>query len=114
MTAWLIAANTKIYDVFGAFEQNETYWPMNAKIEIGDSIYIYLVVPHKQIGFVCGVLGTGYDLADIFDYVAPFIKGGAGKRPDGKPFMKLGATRTLALALESDSALSLPRLRETG
>jgi len=35
MTAWLIAESTKIYDVFGAFAQDESYWPMNAKMSIG-------------------------------------------------------------------------------
>jgi len=51
-----------------------------------DVIIIFLAAPHKQVGFVCDVLGTGYDLDEIFDHVAPFIKGGAERRSGGKPF----------------------------
>ena len=112
MSSWLIPANTKFYDVFAAFEQDETYWPMNAKISSGDTTYIYLAAPFKQVGFVCEVLGTGYDLVKIRDQVAPFIKGDVGNGPGAKPFMKLRATCTVPIAAAGD--LSLGRLRENG
>lgn len=112
MSSWLIPANTKFYKVFLAFQQDETYWPMNAKISLGDAAYIYLAAPFKQIGFVCEVLGTGYDLAEIREQVAPFIKGAVGKGSGAKPFMKLQATCTLPI--EAESALSLRNLRENG
>lgn len=112
MSSWLIPANIKFYDVFLAFEQDETYWPMNARISPGDTAYIYLAAPSKQIGFACDVLGTGYDLVKIHDQIAPFIKGDVADGPSAKPFMKLSATRTVPI--ESESALSLGKLRENG
>jgi hypothetical protein len=112
MTSWLIPANTKIYDVFSAFAQDETYWPMNAKLSTNDTVFIYLAAPYKQIGFCCDVLETGYDLAKIYDQVAPFIKGEARETPSPKPFMKLKATGTMPL--DSQSVLSLSKLRENG
>lgn len=112
MSSWLIPANTKFYDVFSAFAQDETYWPMNAKISVGDTVYIYLAAPFKQIGFACDVLGTGYDLVEVRDQVAPFIKGDLDNGPEAKPFMKLGATR--AMLVKPESVLSLGRLRENG
>lgn len=112
MTTWLIAANTNIYDVFGALAQDETYWPMNGKMVAGDAAYIYLAAPHKQIGFLCDVLETGFDMAEIIDHIAPFIKGDASDGPSGKPFMKLGATQTVTL--EPHGALSLDQMRQNG
>lgn len=112
MSSWLIPANTKFYDVFPAFARDETYWPMNAKLSPGDTVYIYLAAPFKQIGFACDVLGTGYDLIDIRDQVIPFLKGDVGNGPNAKPFMKLGATRTMLI--NPESALSLGNLRKNG
>jgi len=112
MSSWLIPANTKLYDVFSAFAQGVTYWPMSAKIVAGDTLYIYLAAPQKQIGFVCGVLGTGYDLENIKDQIAPFIKGALADSSGAKPFMKL-ATRQ-SFAIDPDGLLSLDRLRENG
>lgn len=85
---------------------------MSAKIVAGDTLFIYLAAPHKQIGFVCDVLATGYDLVNIKDHIAPFIKGVAANSPSAKPFMKL-ATRQ-SFALDPDGLLSLNRLRENG
>lgn len=112
MSSWLIPANTKFYDVFAAFARDDTYWPMNAKLSQGDTVYIYLAAPYKQIGFACDVLETGYDLADIRDQVIPFIKGDVDGGPTAKPFMKLGGAR--AVPIDPDSLLSLGRLREHG
>lgn len=112
MTSWLIPANTKFYDVFSAFALSETYWPMNAKVMTQDIVYIYLAAPFKQIGFRCKVLGARYDLAAIHDQVNPFIRGDLDQDPSSKPFMKLGSTR--AVPIESDTALSLSKLRDNG
>ena len=112
MTSWLIPANTEFYDVFAAFECAETYWPMNAKVAPGDTIYIYLASPHKQIGFVCDVLGAGYRWADIRGAVLGFVKGNPDTEPTEKPFMKLAA-RT-HVPIDAGGALSLAKLRENG
>lgn len=112
MTHWLIPANTKFYDVFAAFAQSETYWPMNAKISGGDVLYIYLAAPHKQIGFVCNVLATGFDMTEIIEEVRPFIKGEPDGKGPSKPFMKLKATQSIPL--QENSSLSLQNLRVHG
>ncbi|MBL4645178.1 MAG: hypothetical protein JKY99_01830 [Rhizobiales bacterium] len=112
MTHWLVPANTKFYDVFAAFEQPHTYWPMNGKFAPRDIAYIYLAAPHKQIGFVCEVLEIGFDLDKIIDHVRPFIKGEVDGNSPQKPFMKLKAIQTLAL--EADSPLALGHLKQNG
>lgn len=112
MSSWLVQANTRFYDVFAAFVQDETYWPMNAKISLTDTVFIYLAAPFKQIGFACDVFGTGYDLVDIHNQIAPFIKGDVGDGTATKQFMKLRATWTVPI--EVNSALSLGKLRKNG
>ena len=112
MSHWLIPANTKFYDVFSAFEQNETYWPLNARIVSGDTAYIYLSAPYKQIGFICSVLATGYDMDEIIDDVLPFIKGKPGRKSPSKPFMKLKATQSIRV--DGNCALSLRYLKQNG
>ena len=111
-THWLIPANTKFYDVFAAFGREETYWPMNAKIAAGDVVYIYLAAPYKQIGFVCDVLETGFDVDEIIEDLRGFIKGEAGGDGPAKPFMKLKALRSLPI--EKNGVLGLANLRENG
>ena len=112
MTNWLIPANTKFYDVFAAFKLAETYWPMNAKIMNGDTLYIYLAAPYKQIGYVCQVIETGYDLDNIIDEVKLLIKGDIKEDGPKKPFMKLKPIQTLEIS--ENSPLSLNHLRENG
>jgi hypothetical protein len=51
MTYWLYPANTKYYDVLGAFSERIAYWPAKTKVAVGDSVLIYLSAPYKQIGF---------------------------------------------------------------
>ena len=112
MASWLIPANTKFYDVSSAFALNETYWPMNAKISIGDTVYIYLTAPFRQIGYRCEVLGTEFDLDSVRAHVTLFIKGDVSQGSDAKPFMKLGST--FAVPISAEGALSLSRLQENG
>ncbi len=112
MSHWLIPANTKFYDVFSAFNQDETYWPVNAKISPGDGVYIYLAAPHKQIGFFCSVLTTGHEMDKIINEVLPFIKGKPDNKGPSKPFMKLKTVQSIRL--EENSALSLENLRRNG
>ncbi len=112
MSHWLIPANTKFYDVFSAFKQDQTYWPVNAKISPGDGVYLYLAAPHNQIGFFCNVLTTDHQLDEVINEVLPFIKGRADESGPSKPFMKLKTVQSIAL--EENSALSLENLRQNG
>ena len=74
MTHWIVPANTKFYDVMDAFKQIETYSPVNSKVSVGDTVYIYLAAPYKQIGFVCDVLDVGLDQDSILKHIRPFFK----------------------------------------
>ena len=74
MAYWLIPANPKFYDVFGAFSEPDTYWPINVNVSIADTVYLYLTAPYKQIGFVCAVLETNIDQESILERIRPFFK----------------------------------------
>lgn len=112
MSHWLIPANTKFYDVFSALKQDKTYWPMSAKISCGDSVYIYLTAPYKQIGFICDVLETDIDMNDIIEHVRTFIKGDTKDDKPSKPFMKIKPVQSIEI--NENSALSLTYLKENG
>ena len=109
---WLYPANTRFYDVLGAFARPQTFWPVNSKVEPGDVIYIYLAAPHQQIAFVCDVVETGFDLDQIIDDLRPFFKGDMGDGKPGKTFMKLARTSTIAL--QTSSPLSYQYLKQNG
>lgn len=112
MTSWLYPANVKFYDVLGAFAAPETYWPMNSKVEVDDLIYIYLAVPHKQIGFICKILEVGYEQDEIIDQITPYFKGDGKDGKSGKKFMKLQTVKSLKLKDDSFTAYGL--LKENG
>lgn len=112
MSHWLIPANTKFYDVFSAFKQDEVYWPVNARISSGDIVYIYLSAPYKQVGFICNVLTTDHNMDEIIDSVHPFIKGDAHKDGPSKPFMKLKTLQSIPI--DENSVLSLKNLKQNG
>jgi hypothetical protein len=112
MTHWLFPANTKRYDVFSAFNENETYWPMNAKVLTGDVIYIYLAAPYQQIGFVCEVLDTGFELDNIIEKIQPFFKNEIGNKKPSKSFMKLQTI--LKIPIENEMLLAYKFLKQNG
>ena len=109
---WLYPANTKFYDVLGAFKEAATYWPLNSKVSVGDTVFIYLAAPHKQITFVCDVLDVGLEESEVIEFVRPFFK---GKNHDERPqifFMKLQVSS--AIPLGSDSPLAYKYLKKNG
>ncbi len=112
MTHWLYPANTKYYDVLGALAEEETFWPMNTKVETGDVVLIYLAAPYKQIGFLCEVAGTGFTSDMVMPYVRSFIKGSPSQEKAAKPFMKLRPT--LSIPLDKESPLGLSHLKAHG
>ena len=113
MTHWLYPANTSIYDVFGAFAESQTYWPMTSKVAVGDVVFVYLAAPYKQIGFAADVVGIGYPASKVMAAVRPFFKKGA-PNADGKAktFMKLADKKTFEISTES--ALTLSNLKQHG
>ena len=112
MAHWIIPANPKFYDVFGAFHEVETYWPINVNVSIADTIYIYLAAPYKQIGFVCEVLETDIDLERIYENIRPFIKKGVSNKGHPKSFMKLKPISTISI--DKDSLLGYENLKQNG
>ena len=109
---WLYPANLKFYDVIGAFSEPATFWPSSSSVEAGDTVFVYLAAPHKQIAFVCTVVETGLAEEGVIDHVKRFFKD--VPKDGGKPkrFMKLETTSTLPL--DSASPLSYACLKENG
>jgi hypothetical protein len=109
---WLYPANTKYYDVLGAFSYNHTFWPMKSRVSVDDTLYIYLAAPYKQIAFECEISKIGLEQSTVWSKIEPFFK----QLPDGdgneKPFMKLDNIK--ALSLNKDSGLQLGDLRGHG
>jgi hypothetical protein len=110
MVHWLYPANTKFYDVFGAFGELETYWPINSKVAAGDVVFIYLAAPYKQIRFVCDVLDVGLAETDILEKVCLFFKGTPDAKKLSRLFMKLKPTEEFSL--DKDALLGLPFLKQ--
>lgn len=110
-TTWLYPANTKIYDVFKAF-QHQTCWPMSTKVTVGDTVYIYLSAPYKQLGYRCTVTDIGVDADKAMKTAAPFMKQPPGKTDPNKQFMMLQPVKTFAI--KEDSPLNLIHLKENG
>jgi hypothetical protein len=112
MTHWLFPANTKFYDVFGAFGEAETYWPVNTKVSAGDVVYIYLAAPYKQIGYVCDVMEVGLDLDSIVEKVRPFFKNAGDNKKQPKSFMKLQTNVTIPI--DNETHLAYRYLKQNG
>jgi len=112
MTHWLFPANTKFYDVVGAFSEIETYWPVNTKVSVGDVVYIYLAAPYKQIGFVCDVIDVGLDQDSILESIRPFFKNMFDDKKQSKSFMKLQTTSIIPI--DNEALLAYKHLKQNG
>jgi hypothetical protein len=112
MTHWLYPANTKFYDVFGAMDEKQTWWPMHSQVESDDKIFIYLAAPYKQIGFVCEVTDTGIEEAEVIEKIQPFIKGVKKPGDKQKHFMQLRPE--MIIPPGPDNPLALAHLKQHG
>lgn len=112
MTHWLFPANTKFYDVLGAFNEVQTYWPANTKVSVGDIVYIYLAAPYKQIAFACDVVDVGLDQDSIFEHIRPFFKNKLDNKKQPKSFMKLQTHASLPI--DSETLLAYKHLKQKG
>lgn len=71
MTDWLYPANVKFYDVLAAFEEEQAVWPIHTKVNVGDTVYIYLAAPYKRIA------SSGIQIVtDVHASIMDFIVGG--------------------------------------
>jgi 5-methylcytosine-specific restriction enzyme A len=102
---WLIPANTKFYDFFGALIRADTYWPINAKIDVCDSVFLYLAAPYKQIGSLCEVKDIGSSFEDALPHIKQFFR-----KPTA--FIKLYCTVTFQII--DRSPLSYNCLKQHG
>lgn len=112
MTHWLFPANTKFYDVMGAFKEVRTYWPASTKVSVGDIVYIYLAAPYKQIGFACEVVDVGLDQNSIFEHIRPFFKNKPDHKKQPKSFMTLQTTTTIPI--DNKALLAYKHLKQNG
>lgn len=112
MPDWLYPANAKFYDVLSAFKEDQTVWPINSKVAVGDTVYIYLAAPYKKIGYICTVKDV--DIADemVKEYSDPYIKNADEARHGDKSFMLLGDIKSV---MDSDNEdVSLASLKDNG
>lgn len=57
--SWLIPANPSYFDLKAAFaQQDEIIWKQNARITMGDTVYLYLAAPISAIIYQCAVTKT--------------------------------------------------------
>ena len=112
MAHWIIPANPKFYDIFGAFSEVDTFWPINVNVSIADTVYLYLTAPYKQIGFVCAVLETNIDQESILERIRPFFKKEISDSGKSKLFMKVKTISTIPV--DNDSLLGLEYLKHNG
>ncbi len=112
MTYWLYSANVKFYDVFSAFKEEDVVWPINTKVEVGDTVYIYLSSPHKKIGFITTVKRINLPNDEIRLRTSPYIKNSVNGKSTDKAFMLLGDIKSLFSS--ASESLSFENLRLNG
>ncbi len=112
MNHWLYPANTKYYDVLGAFKHSTIYWPINSSVALNDMVYIYLAAPYKQLAFACEIKKINIEQASIIDKLKPYIKGSGNNSKKVKLFMQL--KKINSFAINKDSSLTLQHLKEHG
>lgn len=63
--AWVISCNTDYYDIVGAFNNlEELEWQQHANYNIGDTVFIYLTLPHAEIAYRCSVIDINIEEAN--------------------------------------------------
>jgi len=109
---WLYPANTKFYDVIGAFSNEETYWPRNSNAEVGDILFVYLAVPYKQIAFKGEVIRSDLTGDKILKEVSAYFK---EKPKDPDPLKSFLRVKVLSrFDLDPKGPLALPFLKDHG
>lgn len=109
MKNWLYPANVKFYDVVGAFTNEDLVaWPMTSKVEVGDTVYMYLGQPYKQIMFKCQVEEINKPMDQVMDQAKKYMKT-EGKSPK-KNFMLLKTVEQYDKNQEGPLAFSMMKL----
>lgn len=111
MRHWIYPANPKLYDVIGAFTNEEkVVWPMTSKVELEDIVYIYCGVPHKQICFKCQVVDMNIPPDFAMKQASQYIKEQKGDAPK-REFMLLKVMFDYEISPTSLLSFSSLRLR---
>ena len=107
MDSWIIPCNPFYYDVIGAFDHLcRLDWKQSNKIEIGDTVYIYVGKPVKAILYKCKVNKVNLDSPEIDD--SAFVI-------DGDVYVNYGNYMELELIHRfSPEQLPLERLKSCG
>ena len=95
MSHWLYPANVKHYKVREALDCDTAVWPINSKVEVDDTIFIYLAAPFKRIEYACGVKDTNIAPELVASAVRPFLLDPGQAELPTKPFMLLGDIRPI-------------------
>lgn len=71
MSSWVISSNPATYDAKNAFQEtNEVDWVTKQDFEVGDTVYIYEVIPPRGRGgimYKTKIIKTDLTLNDKFD-----------------------------------------------
>ena len=68
MGNWIIPCNAKYYDVVGAFDKlKQIDWRQSTKVEIDDTVYIYVSRPYSSIMFKCKAIEVNISNPNIDD-----------------------------------------------
>lgn len=108
MSAWIIPCNLKYYDVNGAFAKLPRIdWKQSLKkVEVGDTVYIYVGTPVKAIRYKCLVNKVNLPAPEIDD--SDYIR-------NGEAYLGYGNQMELELIRAYDAeCLPLSKLREYG
>ena len=107
MSKWIIPCNPKYYDVKRAFNHLRCLdWKQSNKVEIGDTVYIYVGKPVKAILYKCKVNKVNLASPEIDD--SAFVI-------DGDVYVNYGNYMELELIYRfSPEQLPLERLQSSG
>jgi hypothetical protein len=111
MASWFYLSNVKYFDVFAAFEAGVKYRPVKTNVSVGDTLYIYLAAPYKQIVFECEVVRTDIDQDEVIAEMIPFIMCDITERKKMK-FIELG--EITSFPVDEGSPLGYQALKDHG
>lgn len=74
LNCWIVPCNVKYFDVVTHFKKKKTVvWKNISCVQPGDTVYIYLGAPHKELRYKCVVLNdnVGTDVLLNNNYAMP-------------------------------------------
>jgi len=94
-TSWIVPCNVNYFDIIGVFKRQRLLnYKQSTNVEIGDTVYIYLSLPHQEIRYRCLVLEVNMPVCYIDD--DDFVI-------NGKNYLDCGRFMTLCLEREYEN-----------